>query len=190
MGCGAAMTTSYLVGDRIKLVKFSERHITPKYMDWVNEQENNRYMVRRIPCSRDEIKIPNPQEMLLFAVMTNVPWCNDEKSNDYEYYIGTATIHNLDWINHKGEVGYMIGSKDHWGRGLATEIVGLLCNYAFSLLGFNKLTAEVVSENKASVRVLEKNGFKLFGTNPEDYFLDGKYLDNLLYVKLRNMYVS
>ena len=185
MGCGVVMTTNYLESERIKLVRFTERHITPIYMEWVNDQINNRYMIRRVPCSREEIIIPDPTETILFAVMTNVPWCNLEKDDDYKYYIGTATIHKLDWINHRGEIGYMIGDPDHCGKGLATEIVSILCNSAFNTLGFNKLTAEVVEENIASKRVLEKNGFELFGRNPQDYFLDGKYLDNLLYAKLR-----
>jgi RimJ/RimL family protein N-acetyltransferase len=54
-------------------------------------------------------------------------------------------------------MGYWIGEQ-YWGNGIATESVELVINYAFSVLGVEEISAYVYSENKASIRVLEKNG--------------------------------
>lgn len=56
-------------------------------------------------------------------------------------------------------VGYWIG-KRHWGRGLATRGLALLLEE----LGPRELHACTASENLASARVLQKNGFTQTGT--------------------------
>lgn len=165
---------NYLKSDRIQLYRFTERYITADYMRWVNDQEINRYLTMgRIPLARDEITIPRPEEnTLLFAVVI------DDK------YVGTASIHNIDWISKKAEVGYLIGEKSYWGKGYATELVGLLSDYAFNRLGLRKLSADVVQDNIASQKVLQKNGFTRWGINPQDFYLEGKYLDNYMYFRI------
>ena len=56
-------------------------------------------------------------------------------------------------------VGYWIG-KRYWGRGLATQGLALL----LEALGPRELHACTASENLASARVLQKNGFTQSGT--------------------------
>lgn len=52
---------------------------------------------------------------------------------------------------------------DHtrWGEGIATEIIQEVVDYAFNDLELNHIDAPVVSENRGSRRVLEKNHFSL-----------------------------
>ena len=99
------------------------------------------------------------------------------QDTDYNHYIGTCSLHDIDWIIRRGEIGYMIGEKTHWGAGIATEIVNLMTEYAFDRLNLNKLTAGVVEGNEGSMKVLEKNGFKQFAINEQDYFIEGRYLN-------------
>lgn len=54
-------------------------------------------------------------------------------------------------------VGYFI-ARDFWGRGIATEALSVLKEYAFSC-GLSALYALCFPENRASLRVLEKAGF-------------------------------
>jgi ribosomal-protein-alanine N-acetyltransferase len=76
---------------------------------------------------------------------------------DVNRLVGTISLKNIDSDNKKANVGYWIGEQ-YWGNGLATESVALVINYAFSVLGLEEISAYVYSENKASIRVLEKNG--------------------------------
>ena len=57
-----------------------------------------------------------------------------------------------------GQIGYWLAT-DRWGRGAATEAVGLLAHLAFTALAARRLHATVFFGNTASRRVLEKNGF-------------------------------
>tara|TARA_R110001583_G_scaffold51161_8_gene159762 strand:- start:13407 stop:13910 length:504 start_codon:yes stop_codon:yes gene_type:complete len=58
------------------------------------------------------------------------------------------------------ELGYRL-SKKYWGNGLATEAAAAVKNYAFDEMGLTRLISLIEKENIASIRVAEKNGFKL-----------------------------
>lgn len=59
-------------------------------------------------------------------------------------------------------MGYWIG-ESFWGSGIASESVGLVINYAFSVLRLEEVHAYVYSQNKPSIRVLEKNSMTRVG---------------------------
>jgi ribosomal-protein-alanine N-acetyltransferase len=60
-------------------------------------------------------------------------------------------------------LGYSIAER--WnGHGLATEAVGVVMEFAFGDLGLHRVQAAVMPRNAGSIRVLEKNGFRLCGT--------------------------
>jgi RimJ/RimL family protein N-acetyltransferase len=44
--------------------------------------------------------------------------------------VGSIGLKNMDLINKKANLGYWIG-EEYWGRGIATECVGLIIDYAF-----------------------------------------------------------
>lgn len=62
----------------------------------------------------------------------------------------------------KAVLGYRIG-ESHAGKGVATQAVRLLLNEAFDRLGLWRIEAQVREENLGSIRVLEKNGFSIYG---------------------------
>jgi RimJ/RimL family protein N-acetyltransferase len=55
------------------------------------------------------------------------------------------------------EIGYQV-LPVYQNQGFATESVAMLCNFAFSK-GVEKIEAEVLKTNKASLRVIENCGF-------------------------------
>ncbi|MGQ0601311.1 MAG: GNAT family N-acetyltransferase [Anaerolineales bacterium] len=64
------------------------------------------------------------------------------------------------------EVGYWIG-KPYWGKGIATRALSKFLEYEKT----RPLYAYVVKHNRASVRVLEKCGFRLSGETAGDLIL-------------------
>ena len=60
---------------------------------------------------------------------------------------------------------YGIGSG-HVGRGIATEIAQAVIDLAFGELGFREVRASTDEPNLASIRVLERLGMTLVGTDP------------------------
>ncbi|MEP3890119.1 MAG: GNAT family N-acetyltransferase [Hellea sp.] len=70
------------------------------------------------------------------------------------------------------EIGYWLG-KPYWGKGYSTEAAIALMKEARDSLGVSSLIAGVFSDNPASIRVLQKLGFKLTGEE-EMYFSIGR----------------
>ncbi|MFD7416101.1 GNAT family N-acetyltransferase [Kitasatospora purpeofusca] len=65
-------------------------------------------------------------------------------------------------------IGYAL-RRDVWGSGYAGELVALLRDFAFGPLGVHRLEARVDVDNTASIRVLERAGFRLEGRVRHDY---------------------
>ena len=66
-----------------------------------------------------------------------------------------------------------------------SEAVRLVTTFAFGELRLMRVYAYVFPPNKASARVLEKNGFKYEGRLRKAVVKDGKARDDLLYAKTR-----
>jgi RimJ/RimL family protein N-acetyltransferase len=62
----------------------------------------------------------------------------------------------------KGNVGYIVDPR-YWNSGVASEMVQAVIQYYAPILGLTDLRASILRENTASIRVVEKNGFRFDG---------------------------
>lgn len=83
------------------------------------------------------------------------------------------------------ELGYWL-AEPFWGRGIMTEAVKAVSEYALETLGFCRVYAEPYAANPASAHVLEKSGFVLEGVMRASVFKDGRVLDQFLYAKVKS----
>lgn len=97
---------------------------------------------------------------------------------------GIGIIRNSDVYYYSAEIGYWLGEA-WWGKGIATEAVRQMADYAFFYFDITRLYAEVFDYNKASMRVLEKNGFYLEGVRRKAVFKNGVFHDDFIWVRLR-----
>ena len=84
-------------------------------------------------------------------------------------FCGLAEFYGFKDSLHKTCVGYRL-AEAYWGQGIATETVALMVDYLFGRTDIEIITASTMVENRASARVLEKNGFLMsVGAVPEDW---------------------
>ena len=76
-------------------------------------------------------------------------------------------------------LGYAI-DVEHGGRGLATAAVGAAVGHAWEI-GLHRVQANVLPENVASRRVLEKNAFRHEGTALRYLNVGGRWADHDMY---------
>jgi RimJ/RimL family protein N-acetyltransferase len=90
----------------------------------------------------------------------------------------------VDVFRRSAEIGYWLG-EPFWGRGIATEVLCAMTEYAFAHFDLCRLEAGVFDWNPASARVLEKVGYVLEGRARLAVIKDGRTGDRLLYALVR-----
>lgn len=110
----------------------------------------------------------NPDELLLVL---------EDKS--VGKLIGHVGLYKIDRVAKKTEYGILLADDDSRGKGYGTKCTRTLVNYAFDELRMHKVTAEVLSENLASVAMFKKCGFSVDGCLRDDVYKNGRYYDVL-----------
>jgi RimJ/RimL family protein N-acetyltransferase len=85
------------------------------------------------------------------------------------------------------EIGYWIGEL-FWNKGIATKAVTLVTNYAFNDLDLVRLHTGVFEYNTASMKVLEKCGYKKDGVFGKAILKNGMIWDEHRYFKINDRY--
>jgi RimJ/RimL family protein N-acetyltransferase len=81
-------------------------------------------------------------------------------------------------------IGYWLG-EEYWGRGIATEALRAVTDYAFAKFDFARLEAFVFEWNLASARVLEKAGYTREARLRKRVTKEGRTVDCYLYALVR-----
>jgi [ribosomal protein S5]-alanine N-acetyltransferase len=120
----------------------------------------------------------------LEKVVDALPAINMAIEADGKLAGGIGLILNGDVYIKSAEIGYWV-AEQNWGKGIATEAVRQMTEYAFYYFDLVRLYAEVFETNKASMRVLEKNGYYLEGVRRKAVFKNNILMDDYIWVKLR-----
>lgn len=103
---------------------------------------------------------------------------------------GGIGLHGLkDVYRYNSEIGYWL-SETYWGRGIMSEAVGAMVDHAFTKTSWLRLFAAIFENNSASMRVLEKNGFKPEAVHRKAVMKEGRLLDEHLYALLKDQWLS
>lgn len=97
--------------------------------------------------------------------------------------VGTIDLTDYQPMHGRGEVGIAIQTS-YQGNGYAHEALILLMDYLFGFLHLHQLTAHVLEQNDASLRLFEKCGFVRCGMLPEWWRTDNGYCDVVVLQKL------
>lgn len=86
-------------------------------------------------------------------------------------------------VDRRAELGYWT-APGHRGKGYATEAATAMCDVAFDTLRLHRVEAGAFARNHASIRVLEKAGFRHEGHLRERIRFGGKWLDQVRMARL------
>jgi RimJ/RimL family protein N-acetyltransferase len=85
-----------------------------------------------------------------------------------------------DVFRRSAEIGYWLG-EEFWGKGIVTEAVAALTDYAFSNFDLCRIYAGVFEWNPPSMRVLEKAGYQFEARLRKHITKDGQTIDEFIY---------
>ncbi|PZQ16159.1 MAG: 30S ribosomal protein S5 alanine N-acetyltransferase [Ancylobacter novellus] len=99
--------------------------------------------------------------------------------------VGGATISQIRrGVAQTCSLGYWMGAR-HAGRGHMSAAVRAIAPFVFETLKLRRIEAACLPHNEASIRLLEKTGFRREGYAREYLCIDGRWQDHLLYALLR-----
>lgn len=101
-------------------------------------------------------------------------------------YIGNVYLTEIDWINRSGHCPILIGDKNEWGKGFATEARLLILKFAFYERGLERIFGYVLESNKASLRMSEKCGYQKEGLLRHSVYKNGKFQNQFILSILRS----
>lgn len=148
-----------IIGKKVTIRTLTQADCTDKYVEWLNDPEVNRYMESRFQVQdkatlrafvRASEQSPNDY---LFAI----------EDNETHRHIGNIKLGAINWHHKYCDVGYFIGQKDMWGKGLATDAIKLATDFAFKELGIHHVRAGVYEKNVGSMKALRKAGYAFDG---------------------------
>ncbi len=99
--------------------------------------------------------------------------------------VGGLTLANIRrGVAQAGSIGYWTGAA-FAGKGYMTAAVRALIPFCFQTLRLHRLEAACIPGNAASIRLLEKTGFKREGYARDYLCINGIWQDHLLYARLQ-----
>ncbi|MGQ0720754.1 MAG: GNAT family N-acetyltransferase [Candidatus Eiseniibacteriota bacterium] len=114
-----------------------------------------------------------------------------EPETGFAVAVDTAAVGGIGFTLHgdvervSAEIGYWLGEA-FWGRGIMTEAVAAVTDYAIRTHDLTRVFAVPFEWNAASFRVLEKVGYVCEGRMKRSAVKDGRVIDQLLYAYYRH----
>ena len=162
-------------GENIDLLVKNKEHID-FYVKWINDPSVGKFLSVYLPVTTEDIK----KEWF--------PEFQDEKNIWFEIWhkedqkpLGMVGLFKIIHPYRRGEIGVFIGEVDYWGKGIGTEAVKMIINYAFDVLNLHKIVAEVSVTNSGSIAMFNKLGFIEEGNLKDHEFIDGDWIDNKIF---------
>lgn len=160
-------------GERVFL-RPAERADLPRFVAWLNDAEVAQYLTIRSPLSL-------PLEERWFEGMLAT-----QGRSDFHYVIcrledeepiGTIGLHGLNWESGHASVGIAIGDRTSQGKGLGTDAMNAIVDFAFGELRLERVELDVYAFNARARRSYEKAGFVHEGTLREAHLHHGEHVD-------------
>lgn len=156
----------------VRLEPFSDRHMTPRYLGWLNDPEITRCSEQRHfthdldSCAtyRENLKSPHK-----FWAIIAPPFG----------HVGNVTA-TVDKWNRTADLAILVGQR---GRGIGTRVWKMALDWLLGQGGMLKVTAGAMSENRPMLVLMRKSGMIEEGRQKGRFLLDGAPVDCVLTAK-------
>ena len=155
-------------GEEIYAAAMDNRDSLIRWLPWVDG-------VKGLPDVREFIRRSMVEQACGIAVQLGI-WKDPS-------FLGMVGLHSVDWANRRTSIGYWLAGHAR-GRGVMTACTRTLVDFAIDDLQLNRVEIRSAVDNFASRAIAERLGFRLEGTARQDMFLNGRYVDLVIYAVL------
>lgn len=158
------------IEDKELIFEYRSDSITNKYQGWIpkNIDEVTEFIEKIAP------EINTPETWFQLAIL----------HKETNIFIGDIGIHFLDMENRQAEIGCTL-NKNFQGKGYATEALSEVIKYLFYNLQKHRIVTSIDPGNINSIKLVERLGFRKEAHFIESLFLNGKWVDDIVYAILQ-----
>ena len=103
-------------------------------------------------------------------------------------HIGNGTVYDVNYDVGTFDYGFLVGEKDHWGRGAGLEASLMLLKFGFDNLSMRKFFGGCYRNHHKSRFIVKRIGCTLEGCLTERFLLDGMPVDETIYSLSRDQW--
>jgi RimJ/RimL family protein N-acetyltransferase len=159
------------MGEKVRL-RALERLDLPTVVRWFADPE-----VRASLARVDVVSLAEEERWFdaLLRSTTEVAFAID--AIDGARFVGTCSLHRIDWRNRSAVIGIVLGDVVDRHRGYGSDAVRCLLRHAFDSLGLYRVELEVLVDNAPAIRCYERLGFIAEGVRVGARFQHGRFVD-------------
>ena len=179
-----------ILGSNVSIKPFNfEKIYSEEYLRWLRDREVlvtlnlTSYLKKPIEVSEVEQYC-----RALLESKNNIFCAIHERCTDL--FIGTCKIGGIDEFSGVADIGILIGEKRFWGKGIGSETISLLSDYAFNELSMRKLTGGAMSLNKPMLNIFDRLGFVKEGVRRKQDRVGSDFVDHILFGCFKNEFKS
>lgn len=167
--------------ERLCLVPFQERHLSVRYLGWLNDRELMRYSEQR---HKTHSLATCWAYWHSFAGTPNYFWAIEERREGLGH-IGNMNAY-VDLANQLADLGIVIGERAAKGKGYGLEAWLAVCSVLFQKGTIRKMTAGTLAVNMPMIKLMERAGMVKDGVRTRQYLVDGQEVDLIYGALFRN----
>ena len=176
-----------LTGRNIKLRALEPSDLEVLYQ-WENDPENWLVSNTRAPFSRHTLRryIESSHQDIYEARQLRLMIDRKKPLPGEPDTVGIIDLFDFDPLHLRAGVGILIARKGDRMKGLASEAVALLIDFAFNTLHLHQLYCNVPEGNDASLKLFRKMGFREAGRKRDWMRSSEKWLDVFLLQRIND----
>jgi [ribosomal protein S5]-alanine N-acetyltransferase len=140
---------------RLMPLTLTQLDVTSRYLNWLHDKEITHYLELGFSPDKTletlEIFVGaanDSSDELLLGIFTK----------DGSRHIGNIKLSPLCRNHNRADLGFLIGARVEWGKGLASEAIAAISRYAITELHVAKLAVDCYESNQDFAYTLEKAG--------------------------------
>ena len=103
-----------------------------------------------------------------------------------QVHVGNVSLDSIENRHRTARLSVFVGDAGQRGQSVGSRAIRLLADYAFNFLNLNRIWCKATAGDERIVNFYEALGFTAEGLMRQHEFIDGHYVDKLIFGLLRN----
>lgn len=161
-------------GGRIMLRELRPEDVNDTYLSWFQDSTVTEFLDSRRITKDDAINY------MLLGRETRTYFMYAILAKDSGLHIGNLKIGPIQEMHGISDLVTVIGNREYWGKGLATEAIRLGSQVAFDVYGIRKLSGGIADGNIGSVKAYTKAGWVIEARLKGHHLINGEPRDRIV----------